>query len=253
MDKSSVETADSNWQSLYKIGGMAALIAVLVGLIEITITFLPGGNASPETIIDWFTLFQNNWFLGLRNLGLLNIFLVALGVLISFVLYGAHRQNNKTYAALALIISILGAAVFYATNRAFSMLDLSNQYAAATTDSQRTVLEAAGQAMLSVGKSHTPGTFLAFFLSEVSGIGMSLVMLRSKIFSKASAYAGMLGFGLLLIFEICSSFMPAVKDVVMIIAMLGGLSSMVWYILVARRLFQLGQGKLDGMVYKNDR
>jgi hypothetical protein len=212
MDKSSVETADSNWQSLYKIGGTAALIAVLVGLIEITITFLPGGNASPETIIDWFTLFQNNWFLGLRNLGLLNIFLVALGVLISFALYGAHRQVNKTYAALALIISILGAAVFYATNRAFSMLDLSNQYAAATTDSQRIVLAAAGQAMLSVGKSHTPGTFMAFFLSEISSIGMSLVMLRSKIFSKASAYAGMLGFGLLLIFELCSSFIPTVKD-----------------------------------------
>jgi len=253
MDKSTVETADSNWQGLYKIGGTAALIAVLVGLIEITITFLPGGNASPETIIDWFTLFQNNWFLGLRNLGLLNIFIVALGVLISFSLYGAHRQVNKTYAALALIISILGAAVFYATNRAFSILDLSNQYAAATTDSQRIVLAAAGQAMLSVGKSHTPGTFMAFFLSEISSIGMSFVMLRSKIFSKASAYAGMLGFGLLLIFEICSSFVPAVKDVAMIIAVLGGLSSMAWYILIARRLFQLGQGKPEGPVYKNDR
>jgi hypothetical protein len=253
MDKSTVETADSNWQGLYKIGGTAALIAVLVGLIEIAITFLPGGNASPETIIDWFTLFQNNWFLGLRNLGLLNIFIVALGVLISFSLYVAHRQVNKTYAALALIISILGAAVFYATNRAFSMLDLSNQYAAATTDSQRIVLAAAGQAMLSVGKSHTPGTFMAFFLSEISSIGMSFVMLRSKIFSKASAYAGMLGFGLLLIFEICSSFVPGVKDAAMIIAVLGGLSSMAWYILIARRLFQLGQGKPDGTVYKNDR
>ncbi|MFH1632889.1 MAG: DUF4386 family protein [Chloroflexota bacterium] len=242
MDKSSAETAGSNWQSLYKIGGMAALIAVLVGIMEIAITFLPGGNASPETVIDWFMLFQNNWFLGLRNLGLLNILLDALGVLIFFALYGAHRQVNKTYATLALIISILGTAVFYATNRAFPMLDLSNQYAAATTESQRIGLAAAGQAMLSVGGSHTPGTFLAFFLLEVSGIGMSLVMLRSKIFSRASAYAGMLGFGLLLIFEICSSFIPAVEDVAMIIVMLGGLSSMVWYILIARRLFQLGRG-----------
>ncbi|MFH1632816.1 MAG: DUF4386 family protein [Chloroflexota bacterium] len=242
MGESSVETADTKWQSLCKIGGTAALIAVLVGLVEIIITFLPGGNVSPETIVDWFTLLQNNWFLGLRNLGLLNILLDALGILVFFALYGAHRQVNKTYAALALIISILGTAVFYATNRAFSMLDLSNQYAAATTESQRIGLAAAGQAMLSVGGSHTPGTFLAFFLLEVSGIGMSLVMLRSKIFSQTSAYAGILGFGLLLIFEICSSFIPAVEDVAMIIAILGGFSSMAWYILIARRLFQLGRG-----------
>ncbi len=241
MDKFNVNTEDSYWQSLYKIGGTAALLAVLVGLAEIAISFLPGGNASPETVGDWFTLFQNNGFLGLRDLGLLNIFLVALGVLVFFALYGAHRQVNRTYAALVLIISILGAAVFYATNRAFSMLDLSNQYATATTDSQRMVLTAAGQAMLSVGKSHSPGTFIAFFLSEISSIGMSLVMLRGMVFSKASAYAGLVGFGFLLIFEIYSSFLPAAKDVAMMIALLGGLSSMAWYILVARRLFQLGQ------------
>ena len=197
---------------------------------------------------DWFTLFQNNWFLGLRNMGLLNILLDALWVVVFLALYGAHQQVNKTYAALALIISILGTAVYYAVNRAFPMLDLSNQYAAATTDSQRLVLAAAGQAMLSVGGSHTPGTFLAFFLVNVSGFGMSLVMLRSKIFSKANAYAGMLGFGLLLISEICSSFIPAVEDVVMIVFMFGGFSIMVWYILIARRLFQLGRGKADGMV-----
>jgi uncharacterized membrane protein len=248
MGESSIETADAKWQSLYKIGGTAALLAVLVGLAEIAITFLPGGDASPETIVDWFTLFQNNPFLGLRNLGLLNILVDAFGVFIFFALYGAHRQVNKTYATLALIVSLLGTAVFYATNRAFSMLDLSNQYAAATTESQRLVLAAAGQAMLSVGGSHTPGTFLAFFLLEVSGIGMSLVMLRSKIFSKISAYAGMLGFGLLVIFEICSSFIPAVEDVAVMIAILGGFASMVWYILIARRLFQLGRGKADGIL-----
>jgi hypothetical protein len=50
----------------------------------------------------------------------------------------------------------------------------------------------------------------------------------------------MLGFALLLIFEICSSFVPALFDVVMIIAMGGGILSMTWYILIARRLFQLG-------------
>jgi hypothetical protein len=239
------ETADSNWESLYKIGGTAALMAVLVGLIEIIINFFPGGSASPETVIAWFTLFQNNWFLGLRNLGLLNIILTVLGIPVFLALYAAHRRVNKAYAALAMIISFVGVAVFLATNRAFPMLELSGQYAAATTDAQRSMLAAAGQAMLSVGKSHTPGTFLGFFLSEVAGIAISMVMLRSKVFSKVTAYAGILGFTLLLISDICSSFVPALVDVAMIFAMGGGLLSMAWYILLARRLFQLGSGILE--------
>ena len=48
--------------------------------------------------------------------------------------------------------------------------------------------------MLTVGQSHTPGTFLGFFLLEVAGMIISIVMLRSNIFSKINAYAGILGF-----------------------------------------------------------
>jgi hypothetical protein len=107
------------------------------------------------------------------------------------------------------------------------------------------MVAAAGQAMLSVGQSHTPGTFIGFFLSEVAGIAISMVMLRGQVFNKATAYVGILGFGLLLIFEVCSSFVPA-SDVAMIFAMSGGLLVMAWYILIARRLFQLGLSDRGG-------
>ncbi len=226
-------------KSLYKVGGAAALLVVSTALFEIGITFLPGGYTTAETVVDWFTLLQNNWFLGLRNLGLLNIIMTALGIPMLFAFYTAHRHVNQTFAALAIIISFMGVAVFYATNRAFPMLDLSIQYAAATP-AERTALVAAGQALLSVGQSHTPGTFLAFFLSEIGGIVISLVMLQGRIFSRVSAYAGIAGFGLLFVFEILSSFVPALHDTALIFALGGGLASMAWYILIARRLFQLG-------------
>lgn len=241
-DVENTNTADSNWKSLYKLGGAAALLIVLTALIEIIITFFPGGYTTSETVIDWFTLLHNNWFLGLRNLGLLNIVMTALGIPMFFALYTAHRNVNKNFAALAMIISFIGVAVFYATNRAFPMLDLSSRYAAAITEAQRTILEAAGQALLSVGQSHTPGTFLAFFLSEIAGLLMSLVMLRGKVFSPGTASAGIAGFGLLAVFEILSSFVPSSHDAILILAMIGGLSNIAWYILIARRLFQLGQG-----------
>lgn len=236
-------SADQNWRNLYKIGGIAALGTVLVGVTEMGITFLPGGNAAFTTVFDWFTLFQNNWFMGLRNLGLLNILFYALDIPIFFALYGAHRKTSQTLAGLAIIISFIGVAVFYATNRAFAMLDISNQYVLATTEAQRSILAAAGQAMLSVGQSHTPGTFIAFFLSEFASLLISVVILQGKLFSKTNAYVGFIGFSFMLIFEICASFVPALQGVAMIFAMLGGILSLVWEILVAQKLFHLAQNK----------
>jgi hypothetical protein len=235
------QNSQLHWNRIYRIGALAAVGAVLVGVLEILITFLPGGNTTQQTVLDWFQLFQENWFIGLRNLGLLNILLNFLAILTYFALYAVHRQDrHKPFAALAAIIAFLGIGVFLATNRAFAMWDLSNQYAAATTDIQRLTLAAAGQAMLAVGESHTPGTFLAFFLVETAGILISIVMLRSQIFPKAAAYAGIIGFSLLLIFEFIASFLAGLSGVTIILAMIGGLLSMVWYILIARRLFLMG-------------
>jgi hypothetical protein len=240
-----LENDQNQWSYIYKIGGVAAIGAVLVGVIEIIITFLPGGSPTRKTVVDWFMLFQSNWFMGLRDLGLLNMFLNTLAILTYFALYAAHRQDRyQPFAMLAMIIAFLGIGIFFATNRAFPMLALSQQYAAATTDEQRALLEAAGQSMLSVGQSHTPGTFLSFFFLETAAIFISIVMLYSEVFSKATAYAGIFGFGMLLIFEFLSSFVTGLSVTTMALAMFGGLLSMAWYILIARRLFQLRQNSV---------
>ena len=226
------KSINANWNLLYKLGSIAAIGAVLVGIVEIAITFFPGGNASQESVYEWFLFFQQSPFLGLRNLGLLNIFLNTLAIFTYLALYGVHRQTPyQPLAALAVIFSFLGIGVFFATNRAFAML--------AADEAQRAALIAAGQAMLSVGASHSPGTFLAFFLSESAGVLISVVMLRSNVFGRLAAYAGILGFSILLLFEFITSFFSGLVTATMILSMLGGLMSMVWYILIARRLFQL--------------
>ena len=66
--------------------------------------------------------------------------------------------------------------------------------------------------------------------------------LRGKIFNQAAAYAGMLVFGMLLLFEFFSSFVAGLNNLTMILAMIGGLATMAWYILIARRLFHLRTG-----------
>jgi hypothetical protein len=193
------------------------------------------------TAVDWFELFQDNWFFGLRNLGLLpNILNLSLSIPIFLALYEAHKHTNKTYAALAIVLSFVGTAIYLSNNAAFPMLTLSAKYATATTDAQRTLLAAAGEAILARGEDFTPGAFIGFLFGELAIVIISLVMLRGGVFSKATAYAGLLGGLFLALFTIWSTFIPVFFEISMIVALNGGLLSIAWYVLTARKLFQIG-------------
>jgi hypothetical protein len=230
------ETDDPSWRVFCRLGGATALIAVLVAPAEIIIGFLPGVArtlASTVTVVDWFTLFQNHWFLGLRSFGLLNLFGAVLLAPAVLAIYSAIRRNDEAYSAFATIAFFVGIAVYIASSRAFPMLSLSGQYASATTDAQRSLLVAAGQAMLAEGQNRG-----GVLLIEFAGFFVSVVMLRANIFSRMTACSGMLGNGLLMVVEV--AFMPP-HGVGMAIAACGGLSMMTWYALVGRRLLQLGR------------
>lgn len=231
-------TAESDWKGLYKLGGITALIVAVGPLAEVLIGFLPGVAGLTQrtvTVIDWFTLFQNHWFIGLRNLGLLNIVGAILLTPTFFAIYSALRRDDEAYGAFGTILFFVGIAIYLAGNRAFSMFSLSLQYTSATTEAQRSLLIAAGQAMLAEAQSRR-----GILLIELASLMVSVVMLRGKVFSKATAYAGILGNALLVVVEIILAFVPTLRGAAMVIAVGGGLSIMTWYLMVGRRLLQLG-------------
>lgn len=232
------EMADSNPKLLYKLGGAAALIMVVIIIIQ----FIVFGAWPPPlegSVADWFKLFQDNWLLGLRMLGLINIISLTVTIPLYFALFASHRNMYKAYAALAMIIYLVGVAIYISNNAAVPMSVLSSKYLAATSDAQITLLAAAGEAIIVKGADFTPGSFIGFFFTELAGIAFSLIMLRGRIFNKAAAYSGFLGFICLAVFTVLITLVPALYDASMIIAMIGGLLCMVWYILTGRRLIKL--------------
>jgi len=234
------ETAGPGWRAFYKVAGAAVLLAVLVALAEIAIGFLPGVAQATQrmaTPIDWFTLFASHWFLGLRSLGLLNLIGAALLTPAFLAMYFALRRENEPWAAMGAILFFMGMAVYLAGSRAFAMLALSSQYASAATDAQRALLAAAGQAMLTEGSNR-----LGLFLIGAAGLVLSVVMLRGKVFGRATGYAGVAGNGLMLVLEIILAFPPAWRDAWMSVAMCAGVAIMVWYVLVGGRLLRMGAG-----------
>lgn len=78
-------------------------------------------------------------------------------------------------------------------------------------------------------------------LIEFACLVMSVVMLRGKVFSKATAYAGILGNVLLMVVEIILTLMGTLPGWGLATAVGAGLPMMTWYFLVGRRLLQLGR------------
>jgi len=238
------ETADSRWKSLYKVAGVAALVALSANLLDVVLGF---GETDiivygTKTAIDWFALYQENWFKGLYTLGFLNIVYMACLVPVYFGIFAAHRRTNGVYAVLAMIVSFIGMAIYISNSAAIPMFVLSGKYAAAGTDAQRALFAAAGEAVLAYGEDFTPGSFIGLIFGGIAAIAMSFVMLRGGIFGKATAWIGIIGFTFLSIFTIWSTFIPVLYYVAFyFFGMIGGLLALTWFVLVSLRFFKLGR------------
>lgn len=238
------DTAEPRWTGIYRIGAAAALIGVLLVLLDIVVgILLPGAEVEPGTrsATDWFALFQANAYHGFRELGLLNVLNMILGIPLFFALYAAHRRVNRAYATLALVLFLFGGAIYVANNAAVPMFVLSGEHAAATTDAQRAALAAAGEAILARGADFTPGSLVGFVLPPLGQIAMSFVMLRGGVFGRTTALAGIVGFSLLLVFTVWTTFAPEALGAAMLLALPAGLLVMAWNVLAARRLLRLSR------------
>ncbi len=224
------ENSDPRWSWLYRMGSVVALATVaFIPLQAVVYIAWP----PPTTAVDYFALFQRNTLLGLLDLDLLLLVEMVMLVPLSLAFYVALRQTSKSWTAIALALGLLGTASYLASNTVFNMLFLSSRYAAATTEAQRAALLAAGEAMLSIYNG--TAFHVSYVLGAIAPLIVSLVMLRSRVFGRGAAWMGilanLLAFGL---------YVPVVGIYLSLLSVLPFLA--IWYILVARRLWQLGRG-----------
>ena len=228
INPSRAESVSSGWSSLYKLGGISSLLLVAIVIIQL-IVFTIAPPPLDGTAIDWFILFQKNPIIGLIHFEFLMIIYVILCIPIALALYTLLRRVNPSWTALYLILSFLGVMCFIAARPAFEMLHLSNGYAAAETELQKAAFLAAGEAK--VATFHGTAFYINYILGSLTGLIISMVMLKTTLFSKATAYiriaSSVCDFGL---------FVPTIG---MFIAIFSMLFLVIWNIMIARRLFQL--------------
>ena len=235
--------ANSNWQTLYKIGGAAALLAGLIFRRNISAEILLfTGRSAPGSVADWFALLHNQPLLGMALLSIFDVVDYALLGLMFLAVGIALWQSHKSLASIATVSSLVAIATSFASNNAFSMAALSQQYASATTDAQRSALLAAGQGVLALNNPQTiyqgTGAYVSLLLLALAGLLVSIAMLRSRTFGRASAYVGILASACDLIYCLTFTFAPFLKAYLLAT---GGLLLMIWHIQIAIKLLQLGK------------
>lgn len=226
-EKPGLGIAEPAGKNLYRMAGIAILVTLVVIPIQITVFI---AWPPPGDVAGWFTLFHENVLIGLIDFDLLLLMDTLLAIPVMLAFYFALRRANESVMALAVVIGLVGTVSLVAARPIFEMLSLSNQYAAASTDGQRSILLAAGQAMLALYNGTAFN--VSYVFGSISLIAVSLVMLQSNVFSRATAYVGILanvmGLGL---------YIPTVG---LFLSVLSVPFLAVWYVLIARRLFQLG-------------
>ena len=231
-------TQNRDWTTLYKTGAIAALVAGIVFRRNIgaEVSLFTGVVAFPHSSAEWFSLLQSNPFVGLSFLAafdLSNYFLVGI---VFLALAVRLWPVNKSLTALALASGLVGIAVSFASNISFSMISLSQQYAAATSEAQRASLLAAGQALLVMNGAMAnfpgTGTYMSYLLIALAGLSFSSLLLTSH---RATAIIGLLAAGCDLAYCLTFPISPVLQAILM---SLGGAFWMIWHLLVARILLQ---------------
>lgn len=233
----SIEKINPLFKDLYKLGAVAAWLVAGLTLSEIIFfTFYP----QPDTIRDWFALFQSNKLIGLLVFWGFEGLMYGLFIFVFLALYFTLRKTNPSWMVIAITFALLGIGIFFATNNPFSMLTLSDQYAIASVDAEKSAFLAAGEAILANTNQRGVGGFnMGLFLVSVAGLIISTVMLHSQVFSKETAYLGIFAFA----FSLADYLRQALTESVLIsllVILTGALLFIIWFILVGRRLYRLG-------------
>jgi len=234
MNKTAHSSEDSIWKNLYIIGGIAALIQ-LTAILSYTVVMGVLGP-KPASVEEYFAAFQSTPLAAMFRGDFLLLFLIG-GYFGTFpALYLSLRKISPAAAMFATLFTFVAVTVCFATESTFALRHLAGQYAAAATDLQRSQLLAAGEAVIAADMWNSSGAYVSGLLMQGGGVIISLAMLRSKEFSKATAIAGLLGNALDLTQHLLHPFAPSISAP---IQMLMGPFYLVWFPMLARDFFRL--------------
>ncbi len=224
-----VETIDARWKDLYKMAGIAAIVSeavIFLGIVAYFIWPYAPGNATVESI---FLMLHTNPLGGMISLDLFLLVGNLFSILLFLALYVSLKPVNESYALVALALGLIAVVLIITARPIVELFSLSKAYEAASVAMTRVEYLAAGDALLALFNG--TGWFLNTLLGGISLLISSVLMLRSKLFSKPTAYVG-----IVTNVVACGFFVPGIGTLLLFLSLVG---YMIWYFQLARRFLQL--------------
>lgn len=178
---------DLNWNKLYKTGGIAAIVIVLIIPIQVAIfaIFPP-----PETTIGFFELFNSNWIIGLLSLDFLYYVNNGLLILVYLGLFASLQRIDFATMLIALTLGLVGITTYYVSSVGFEMLSISNHYYATESIEIKQQLLSVGHSLISRYKGTAFDVYYVF--NAITLLLISITMYKSKDFGKSAATWGLI-------------------------------------------------------------
>ena len=185
-------TMNSN-QSFIRLTKWLTILMILIIPIQVMIfMFVP----MPEDALGFITLMHDNPVMGLLHMDLLYILNNTFLIFFYFLLFMTLNPKNKTMLNIALITGIVGAILYYTSNRSVEMLLLSDKYFSTTDPTLRLSYIAIAESYLDIWKGTAFNTY--YFLSAISLILFSIEMLKSSFYKRSTDIIGLIS-GILMV------------------------------------------------------
>ena len=227
------DSIDLRWKDLYRIAGIAAIISELVIFLGIITYFVWPFAPGKETTESILLFLQKDRLGGLVSLDLFLFVGNLFSIILFLAFYVSLKQVNESYALIALAFGLIGVVLLIPSRPIFELFTLSRLFSTAATEGAKSQYLAAGEALLTLFNG--TNWFMNTLLGGISLLISSILMLRSNIYSKPTAYVGIITNAV-----VCGFFIPVVGTLLLFFCLPG---YMIWYFLLARRFFHLARGK----------
>jgi hypothetical protein len=228
------ETPDPRWKDLYQFGGISSLLIAVSIVFAIAAYFIWPYKGNTTFIEAIFATLQTDRLGGLISLDISMLLIAPLNILMFLAIYAALKRENESVALIALVVALMAVVLVIQCRPLVELGALSDHYAAATDVAEKMRYLAAGEAL----RTQLDGTAWAmqtvFFM--VAGLINCAVMLRTRLFGKATAWLGIINSAIGLGF-----FLPTIG---LLFLFLNTIGSIPWCILLARDFSRLAKGSI---------
>jgi hypothetical protein len=232
--KMMVNAVDPDGKWLYRVGGLSAILFGIAYLIIIGLYVPMGARPSgAEAQLRYIAGNTTSWWAILGLSVLTDLLLVPVAFALYLALKGINR-NMMLIATAGMGLFVLLDLTITWTNYA-ALIALSGSYAAAVNDAQRAVVVTAATYPSTVLESSLLFVYNTLTLSV--GILMTGLVMLKGIFSKSTAYLGMVT-GIVGIVAVVGPFPVSALSVIIILA---SVLTTVWALFAGYGLYRLGR------------